>query len=381
MLLCSLILLLVGCYATILSTANKKRLMQLNATERTELSPCISIVIPARNEEATIEQCIRSMMAQSYTNLEILVLDDNSTDGTAEKVLSLQKEDARVRYIKGKELIDGWRGKLFAMQQLFEASKGEFLLFTDCDTVHGNESVQFGLDILVKHKACLLSGYPLQKSTGTLTWALISVMIFNTVLYLPLRLQEKIQFPGFAMAIGQYLFIRRSALVAIGGFSPMKNEICDDVMLARTFARNGHKQMFADLKSKVSCTMYTSFKDSFKGTERSITGVIKQSVPMFFGIIIVVGLLIGCAFSLPFATILLVLSKDNPAFFVPGILALFGSFLLFGSWVRMALFHGYPFRVAVLGPLSFLLVVSMYIHGYYLRATGKGFVWKDRKIA
>ncbi|AEV27980.1 glycosyl transferase [Sphaerochaeta pleomorpha str. Grapes] len=380
MLIFSFILLLVGCYAAILSTTNKKRLIQLNATEKTELSPFISIVIPARNEETTIEQCVRSMMEQSYTNLEILVLDDNSTDGTADKVLALQKEDTRVRYIRGRELNDGWRGKLFAMQQLFEESKGEFLLFTDCDTVHGIHSVQFGLNVLVKHKASLLSGYPLQRSTGIFTWTLISVMILNTVLYLPIKLQEKLQFPGFSMAIGQYLFIRKSALIAIGGFSTMKNVICDDVMLARTFARNGHKQMFADLKNNVSCTMYTSFKDSFKGTERSITGVIKQSVPMFFAIFVAAMLLIGCAFSLPFSAVLLVISKDNPAVLLPGTLALVGSFLLFGSWIRMALFHGYPFKVAIMGPLSFLFVVSMYIHGYYLRVSGKGFVWKDRKI-
>jgi chlorobactene glucosyltransferase len=377
----SIVILLVGVYATILSTANKKRLIQLNTVEKTTDTPLISIVIPARNEETTIEACVRSMMNQSYPNLEILVLDDNSTDGTAEKIKNLEKEDARVRYIKGKELIKGWRGKLFAMQQLFEASKGEFLLFTDSDTVHRKDSVQFGLNVLVGNTASLVSGYPLQKSTDTLTWTLISVMIFNTVLYLPIKLQEKLQFPGFAMAIGQYLFVRKSALSSIDGFTQIKNEICDDVMLARTFARNGHKQMFVDLQNSVTCTMYSTFTDSFKGVERSITGVIKQSIPMFFGIIAVILLLVGFSFSFPVAVFLLFFSATNPVFLLPGMLTFLGSTLLFGSWIRMALFHGYPLRVALLGPLAFLFVVSMYISGYYRRASGKGFVWKDRKIA
>jgi chlorobactene glucosyltransferase len=320
------------------------------------------------------------MMNQSYGKIEILVLDDNSTDRTAFKVQQLQKEDSRVRYIKGEKLKQGWKGKLYAMQQLFENCQGEFILFTDADTVHEKDSVQFGLNTLQSNKADLLSGYPLQKSDNTLALTLISVMIFNTVLFLPLKLQEKMQKAGFAIAIGQYLFVRKSGLVEIGGFEGIKNEICDDVMLARTFAKTGHKQMFADLKDQVSCTMYSSFYDSFRGIERSITGVIKQSVPMFIGIILLILLLLTCVVSFPLAIFLLVSIGTNPSFLLPSLLTLFGSGLLFGSWTLMALFHGYPLKVALQGPLAFLLVIAMYLHGYYCKVFGRGFVWKGRKI-
>jgi chlorobactene glucosyltransferase len=376
----AMLIALAGVYACLLSTTNRRRLKQLNLTKKTQDTPFVSIAIPARNEEAIIELCVRSLMAQDYSNLEILILDDNSTDGTEQIVKQLQKEDNRVRYIKGKELKMGWKGKLYAMQQLFENCQGEFILFTDADTVHEKDSVQFGLNILQSNKAELLSGYPLQKSNNTLALTLISVMIFNTVLFLPLKFQEKKQKTGFAIAIGQYLFVRKSALVELGGFERIKNEICDDVMLARTFAKNGHKQMFADLKEQASCTMYSSFRDSFRGIERSITGVIKQSVPMFIGIVFLVLLLLVFVFSFPLAILLLVSVGSNPSFLLPAVLIFLGSGLLFGSWTWMALFHGYPLKVALQGPLAFLLVIAMYLHGYYCKVFGKGFMWKDRKI-
>jgi chlorobactene glucosyltransferase len=376
----AILIALAGTYACLLSTTNRRRMKQLSLTKKAQDTPFISVAIPARNEEATIESCVRSLMAQNYRNIEILVLDDNSTDRTEQKVKQLQKEDSRVKYIRGKELKTGWKGKLYALQQLFENCQGEYILFTDADTVHEKDSVQFGLNILQSNKAELLSGYPHQKSSNTLDLTLISVMIFNTVLFLPVKLQEKIQKTGFAIAIGQYLFVRKSALVKLGGFEDIKNEICDDVMLARTFAKTGHKQMFADLKEQVSCTMYSSFYDSFRGIERSITGVIKQSVPMFVGIVFLVLLLLVFVFSFPLAILLLVSLDTNPSFLLPSLLILLGSGLLFGSWTRMALFHGYPLKVALQGPLAFLLVIAMYLHGYYCKVFGKGFMWKDRKI-
>nr|WP_320130159.1 glycosyltransferase [uncultured Sphaerochaeta sp.] len=360
--------------------ANKKRLTELSSTESCARNPLISIAIPARNEETTIENCLRSFMAQDYKNLEILVLDDDSSDSTAQKVLELQKLDSRIIYIKGKHLQTGWKGKIYAMQQLFEASNGEFLLFTDADTIHSPQSVGYGFHIMEKNKASLLSGYPLQRSKNRFTLALISAMVFNTVLFIPLRFQEKLQSSFYAMAIGQYLFVRKASLSDIGGFSLIKDNICDDVMLARVFAKTGHKQIFADMKNVVSCTMYHSFSDAFRGYERSITGVVKQSPFTFLAILIVVILLLGCVFAVPAAIFMLVYSLAHPELLMPALLLFLGSFLLFGSWNRMALFHGFPKNIAILGPFVFLLVIVMYLHGYYRKATGKGFTWKDRKI-
>jgi chlorobactene glucosyltransferase len=376
----SALILLIGIYSVFRSTTNRIRLKELATPPRAKEQPLVTVAIPARNEERSIADCVRSLSRQDYGNIEILVLDDSSTDRTAEIVRGLQTEDPRIRLLQGKELEPGWKGKIFAMQQLYEASKGAFILFTDADTVHDPTSVRFGLDTILAHDACLVSGYPKQKGPDTLTLTLISVMLFNTVYFLPLRLQERIQKSPFAMAIGQYLFVRKSAIAETGGFGSFRNEICDDVMLARRFAKTGHKQMFTDLKDHVSCTMYTRFRQSFKGTERSISGALKHSFPMLVGIVAVSVVLIGFVVSFPLSLVLLFRSPAAPALLVPALCMLAGSILLFGSWTRMALFHGYPVSVAISGPLAFFLVIAMYLHGYYCKATGKGFVWKSRNI-
>ncbi|MDY0244662.1 MAG: glycosyltransferase, partial [Sphaerochaeta sp.] len=117
----SLIVGILGLYAFILTLSNIRYLSDLQSTIRLECSEeLVSVLIPARNEEYTIGPCVRSLLEQNHTNLEILILDDGSEDGTAKVVHELCKEDERIRLIPGKPLKRGWRGKIFAMQQLYE---------------------------------------------------------------------------------------------------------------------------------------------------------------------------------------------------------------------------------------------------------------------
>src|SRR4030042_153519 len=101
-----------------------------------EPGPLIAVLIPARNEEANIGACLDSLRKQDYPYFEILVLDDSSTDGTAEVVARLASEDQRVKLLKGQPLPPGWAGKPFACHQLAQEARGSWLLFTDADTLH-----------------------------------------------------------------------------------------------------------------------------------------------------------------------------------------------------------------------------------------------------
>ncbi len=159
----SLIVGIIGLYAFILTLFNIRYLSNLQNTIRLECSKeLVSVLIPARNEEHTIGPCVRSLLMQDHANLEILILDDDSEDSTAMVVQELCKKDERIRLIPGKPLKQGWRGKIYAMQQLYEASRGDYLLFTDADTVHNPDSITYGLSLLKGHNASMLSGYPKQ---------------------------------------------------------------------------------------------------------------------------------------------------------------------------------------------------------------------------
>src|SRR3972149_1006586 len=99
-------------------------------------TPLVSILIPARNEAENIKRCLRSLLKQDYPNIEILVLDDNSDDGTSISVKKLAEKDKRIRLIAGKPLKKGWLGKCYACWQLSKYAKGKYLIFTDADTLH-----------------------------------------------------------------------------------------------------------------------------------------------------------------------------------------------------------------------------------------------------
>jgi len=376
------LILIVGLWATLLSFSNRRVMEKLKKKAPLVVKPLVSIAIPARNEEHFIQACVSSLIAQSYENIEILILDDNSTDNTAAEAEKLQERDPRVRIIKGKPLKRGWRGKLYAMQQLYEQSKGEYILFTDADTIHNPNSVEYGLGIIINEKASMVSGYP--KQDGKLLWVqtLVSAMLFNTVLYIPLRLQQKVQWTPFAMAIGQYLLLERTVLDALDGFTSIPDVICDDVMLARACSSTGHKYVFADMKDALSCKMFSSFKGGFEGIERSITGVIPNRAYMVPLMLVAVAILLACAIA-PIATVamglaLLANATISP---LPFLFTFAGSILLFGSWTATGLYHGFPLKIALQGPIAVVLVVAMYIHGYYRKVSGKGFMWKGRNIS
>ena len=375
----SVLIFSIGIYALLLSISNVQVLSKQIPRKLTHDGPLISILVPARNEEQNLPSCIESLQKQEYRNIEILVLDDNSTDQTWNVIQSYAEKDPRVRGVKGLPLADGWKGKLFAMQQLFEAAKGEYLLFTDADTTHTPQSVAFGYSVATKNNAALVSGYPREICPSWGVGSIISAMLFNTVLYVPLALQRSYPKSIFAMAIGQYLFIRRSALEDIQGFTRFKNTITDDVHLAREFVKQGHRQLLVDASSAVSCTMYATTKEAFGGIERSIVGVIPLKL---FPLIVLAVIVLLCCGLAPSATAawIVVAALGYESFIIPAILTTIGTVLLYGIWAIMALFHGYPISVALTGYVTFFWICGMYIHGLFRTFTKKGFSWKGRTI-
>ena len=380
-LILSYIIAFIGIYSLVLTTSNLLYFRSLSKHwEKHTSKELVTIAVPARNEEATIEACLRSLMAQSYAHLEILVLDDNSEDNTAAIVRKLETEDSRLHLITGRALQEGWRGKLWAMEQLFRQSNGTYLFFTDADTVHKQDSIAYGMSLLSQRNAALLSGYPKQQTKSLGIGLLVSAMLFNPTLFVPFALQERLQLPLFSMAIGQYMLLKKEALDAIGGFSSLCTEICDDVTLARAFARKGFKQMFAPMTDVVECEMFPTFKGAFSGLERSINGVVKRGLIGFLMILLIVIVLLALAVA-PLLTLgLAILSFSNTAYLLPALWLFLGSLTLWASWAWAAKRFAFSTPVAMLGHVTIFLVVLMYLHGAYLRSTGRGFIWKGRVL-
>ena len=241
-----------------------------------ELAPFISVLIPARNEEINIEACLQSLQKQDYPNFEILVLDDNSSDNTANIVERIAAKDNRIQLIRGEPLPEGWAGKSFACYQLAKEARGSWLLFTDADTTHASHMLRSVLALALQFRSSLLSGFPRQIATSLPQKVAIPVLYFIILSWLPLWwLQRKESKPS--LAIGQFLLLPREEYWRIGGHKAVKSRILEDVWLGIEINRHGGRHVAVDLSTVVSCNMYQSLREMWEGFVKWVYSVASLS--------------------------------------------------------------------------------------------------------
>jgi cellulose synthase/poly-beta-1,6-N-acetylglucosamine synthase-like glycosyltransferase len=182
----------------------------------------VSILIPARNEENNIGNCLESCLNQDYTNLEIIVLDDHSEDRTAEVVMAKTLVDPRVRLLKGKELPPGWLGKNWACHQMGGIATGEYLLFIDADVTLGKGAVSRVVSTVKSNKIGMFSVFPTQILSGTGATIVIPVMNWLLLNFLPLRQVFQSDSPKFVAANGQFILFSKETYQKTGGHATVK---------------------------------------------------------------------------------------------------------------------------------------------------------------
>jgi glycosyltransferase involved in cell wall biosynthesis len=207
----------------------------------------VSVLVPARNEERCIELCIRSLCAQTYSSMEVIVLDDGSTDSTPEILDALLAEfPSRLSVIRGAPLPEGWVGKPWACHQLALAAKGNVLLFTDADTMHQPTVVNAAVTTLMNDDIDFFSLVPYQEMR---TWAEHAVIPMVHVLYtsyLPNNLILSHPSISLSAANGQFMCFKREAYEGIGGHSAVRNNIVEDIALAKALKRRGFRIALLD---------------------------------------------------------------------------------------------------------------------------------------
>lgn len=239
--------------------------------------PLVSVLVPARDEEEKIGPCLRSLLAQDYPELEILVLDDDSRDRTAEIVEELAREDARLKLLKGAPLPQGWHGKAHACHQLAEMARGDYLLFTDADTIHSPHSVPWAVRLAEKKGADLVTVFPHVLSETFWEVVIMPIMHFALLSYLPLRLVEESRNPWLSIALGPFMFFRRTFYREIGGHASVKGDITEDVWLGRLVKRAGGRLILADGTDVIRIRFYRGLGEVWRGLSKSIYATVNYS--------------------------------------------------------------------------------------------------------
>ena len=338
-----------------------------------ESSPLVSVLIPARNEEKNIKRIINSMLRQDYKNLEILVLDDNSTDSTADIVRQFCEKDKRVKLIKGQPLPKGWKGKCFACHQLSKIAKGDYFVFTDADTLHYPDSISGALAALIKNKLDVISIYPRQIAVTFAERMTIRFIHFAILSFMPLILVKHTKSPFFSTAIGQFFLFKRQVYEKTGGFESVKDEILEDINISKQIKRCGYKIMVYDGSDSIFCRMYTNLHDVVKGFSRFIYAAFDcnfavECVALFF---------ISLIFLVPFISLPL-------GIFVFGwsaqllVLNIVQIFMIFAIKIVLSIRFKERILDIFFTPVSVAYIAVIAMNSYIQSKFGSGVSWKDR---
>jgi len=230
----------------------------------------VSVIVPARNEASTIEAIVRSVLGSAYRPLELLVVDDRSTDDTAAIVRRLAAEDRRVRVVQGAPLPDGWYGKPWACEQGYRAARGDLLLFTDADTRHHPELLGRAVAALRRERAGLLTVAPHQRCvTFWERLVMPQIWLLLALRYHPRRV-NRARRERDVIANGQFILAPREAYEAVGTHAAVRNEVAEDLALAQSFFRSGRSIHFAFAEAFMETRMYRGLAELIEGWSKNI---------------------------------------------------------------------------------------------------------------
>jgi chlorobactene glucosyltransferase len=229
-----------------------------------------SVLVPARNEAANIEACVRSVFAAMPGLGELIACDDHSTDETPAILSRLQHEFPSLRVIQGRTLPAGWVGKPHACWQLGEAASGEVLLFVDADVrLHEGGACRIA-DLLTRLGAGVLTAVPRQQTGGAFERLVLPMLHLTYLSWLPNALVHQVADPRVLAANGQVLAFTRHAYEATGGFSAVRAEVVDDMAITRIAKQRGLRVVFADGHHIATCRMYRSATEVWKGFSKNL---------------------------------------------------------------------------------------------------------------
>jgi chlorobactene glucosyltransferase len=273
---------------TILNITLVSRLDRNAVPSRT---PAVSIIVPARNEADIIHESVRAFLAQDYPDLEVIVVNDRSTDTTGEIVQRIGKTDSRVILINGEEPPPGWLGKPWALHQGASVARGEFFLFVDADLIYAPAAVRSAMAFLLKHEAGSLSWYPRMVMKGFWENILMPCLAVIGFMELPTWLANRSRSPRLGIGGGPGTLVSRDLYFQSGGHEALRNAIIDDVGLVRQIRRTGNRTMILLADDLASLRMYRGLREIVEGFTKNSSVVFDNNVAVI-ALMLVLGVLV-----------------------------------------------------------------------------------------
>jgi chlorobactene glucosyltransferase len=339
--------------------------------------PLISILIPARNESRNIRRCIECVRAQTYSRWEMIVIDDHSTDDTPGIVSTFTAQDPRIRLLRSRPLPAGWVGKSHALAQGAEVAQGDWLCLLDADTFSApdllasthHEARVCGADLL-----SILTNQELNSF-----WErIISPVAFSGLAFVyDLKRINDPRLPD-AMAIGQFILIRRTVYDETGGHHALSDSILEDREIAETVKRAGHTILLVDGRALASVRMHTSLKEIWESWVKTIYPGLRGQPEMVLclaGAFFLSALIFPAWWIAALIGLLLVRSLAAALVFLEA--TLFWAYFLRNRIIDLASYK-IPAAYALAAPVGIIYFSGMMLDSYYRVRSGRGLTWKGR---
>lgn len=328
--------------------------------------PLVSVLVPARDEAENLRRTLPLLLASDYPRLEVLVLDDRSTDGTAEVAEEIGvRGGAPLRVLRGTDPPPGWLGKNWACHQLAAAAGGEVLVFCDADVEAAPAAVRRTVAALLGRGAGAVTAIPRQRLDGWVQAAVIPLIVqLPVAAMLPLRLVPVTRAPSLSMANGQWLAFTRATYDAVGGHAVVRGEVVEDVALGRRVKACGDPLVVCVAASLLAVRMYdgpAALREGFRKNLYPLLG--GRRLPFAAGVA-----LLSLAWLYPFVGALRGSST-----------ALLALALLTALRMASALLFRQGWRTVVLHPLAALLAARLAVESWLEHERGR-VSWKGRAV-
>ncbi len=338
---------------------------KLNADDKPLSQPLVSLLIPARNEADVIERTVQHILAQSYTNIEVIILDDQSDDGTGKLALKAANGDHRLQVISGEELPSGWMGKSWACQTLGKHASGAILIFTDADVIWKPDALSSVISQLQSAKVDMVTVWSTQITETFAERVTVPCIAMVILGYLPTVMVHHSPLSMFAAANGQVMAWRRAVYEAIGGHQLVANNVLDDVTLAKAAKKQGFRIRMVDGNNQILTRMYDDWDSVRDGFAKNILAGYGGAIPLLLGTVFH-----WIVFLLPYVALLFPEYRLWAAIIILAGLALRAVSAIFTHQRVIDTFWM---------PLTVILFTIIALQSLYWNVTG-GPIWKGRKL-
>jgi hypothetical protein len=352
----------------------------------------VAVLIPARDEERGIAECLEHVLASREVTLEVWVLDDDSADRTANIVRQIMQRDGRVRLLRSGDLPRGWNGKQYACWLLARYSTAPLLLFLDAGVRLSPWAIARCIAARQKSGVALLSGFPRQITVGWMEWMLLPLIQFVLLSFLPMHRMRASTDPAYAAGCGQFMLLEREAYLASGGHAAIRETRHDGLRLPQLLRKHGYSTNLVDLTTLAQVRMYESPSEVWLGLAKNATeGLAAPRKIVPFTLLLMLGQVVPLLLVL--APICILLSRDPNAItsmtqFVlsdAGVLCIFGICIAgVASMVPRLLAVGrfkQPLKSALLHPIAIVMLLLLQWYALARQVVGRPVGWRSRNYS